>query len=62
MKSQRFLRSLHATRRHSKALVAMPFALIAAVTVVDISAPPDVHLGPFLVAAPAVTSSFAGPV
>ncbi|MGY4901636.1 PP2C family protein-serine/threonine phosphatase [Streptomyces sp. 900116325] len=61
MNSQRFLRSLHATRRHSTALVAMPFTLIAAVTVMDISAPPDVHLGPFLVAAPAVTSSFAGP-
>jgi serine phosphatase RsbU (regulator of sigma subunit) len=31
------------------------------VTVVDVLAPPDVHLGPFLVAAPAVTASFAGP-
>ncbi|MET8328243.1 PP2C family protein-serine/threonine phosphatase [Streptomyces sp. NPDC005181] len=61
MHSQRLLHSLHVTRRHSKALVTMPFALIAAVTVVDVSAPPDVHLGPFLVAAPAVTSSFAGP-
>lgn len=39
----------------------MPFALIALVTVVDILAPPEVHLGPFLVAAPAVTASFAGP-
>ncbi|MFE9835338.1 PP2C family protein-serine/threonine phosphatase [Streptomyces sp. NPDC005551] len=27
----------------------------------DILAPPDVHLGPFLVAAPAITASFAGP-
>lgn len=62
MNSQRFLRSLHATRRHSTALVAMPFTLIAAVTVMDISAPPDVHLGLFLAAAPAVTSSFAAPV
>ncbi|MFF4453557.1 PP2C family protein-serine/threonine phosphatase [Streptomyces goshikiensis] len=43
------------------ALLAVPFALIAIVTVVDILAPPDVHLGPFLVAAPAVTASFAGP-
>ncbi|MDF6040949.1 serine/threonine-protein phosphatase [Streptomyces sp. JH14] len=58
---KRLQRSLCATQRHSKALVAMPFALIAAVTVMDVSAPPDVHLGPFLVAAPAVTSSFAGP-
>ncbi|WP_190036302.1 PP2C family protein-serine/threonine phosphatase [Streptomyces fructofermentans] len=36
-------------------------ALIAVVTLVDIMAPPEVHLGPFLVAAPAVTASFAGP-
>ncbi|MFF3399424.1 PP2C family protein-serine/threonine phosphatase [Streptomyces sp. NPDC002659] len=43
------------------ALVAVPLAMIAIVTAVDILAPPDVHLGPFLVAAPAVTASFAGP-
>ncbi|MFE2478218.1 SpoIIE family protein phosphatase [Streptomyces sp. NPDC059389] len=42
-------------------LLAVPFALIAVVTVVDVLAPPDVHLGPFLVAAPALTASFAGP-
>lgn len=42
-------------------LLAVPIALIALVTVVDISAPASVHLGPFLVAAPAVTASFAGP-
>jgi serine phosphatase RsbU (regulator of sigma subunit) len=41
--------------------MAVPLALIAVVTVVDILAPPEVHLGPFLVAAPAVTASFAGP-
>ncbi|MBT2457437.1 PP2C family protein-serine/threonine phosphatase [Streptomyces sp. ISL-86] len=43
------------------AMLSVPFALIAIVTVVDVLAPPDVHLGPFLVAAPAVTASFAGP-
>jgi serine phosphatase RsbU (regulator of sigma subunit) len=43
------------------ALLAVPIALIAMVTVIDILAPPSVHLGPFLVAAPAVTASFAGP-
>ncbi|MEU0391830.1 PP2C family protein-serine/threonine phosphatase [Streptomyces sp. NPDC006208] len=43
------------------ALLAVPLALIAVVTVVDVLAPPEVHLGPFLVAAPAVTASFAGP-
>ncbi|WP_455359871.1 PP2C family protein-serine/threonine phosphatase [Streptomyces sp. SYSU K21746] len=59
------LRRLHRDHRWSwqpsQALVAVPIALIVAVTVVDILAPPEVHLGPFLVAAPAVTASFAGP-
>lgn len=45
----------------SRALLSVPFVLIAVVTAVDMAAPPDVHLGPFLVAAPAVTASFAGP-
>ncbi|MFG2875389.1 PP2C family protein-serine/threonine phosphatase [Streptomyces sp. NPDC048337] len=45
--------------RHAQ--LAVPFALIALVTVVDVLAPRDVHLGPFLVAAPALTASFAGP-
>ncbi|MFJ7072110.1 PP2C family protein-serine/threonine phosphatase [Streptomyces sp. NPDC098781] len=43
------------------ALMAVPIALIVIVTAVDILAPSRVHLGPFLVAAPAVTASFAGP-
>ncbi|MFI9566671.1 PP2C family protein-serine/threonine phosphatase [Streptomyces rishiriensis] len=42
-------------------LLAVPIALIGLVTAVDILAPASVHLGPFLVAAPAVTASFAGP-
>ncbi|GGU70139.1 hypothetical protein GCM10010211_39730 [Streptomyces albospinus] len=45
----------------SHGLVAIPLALIAVVTVLDISAPTSIHLGPFLVAAPAITASFAGP-
>ncbi|MFD7258157.1 PP2C family protein-serine/threonine phosphatase [Streptomyces sp. NPDC059874] len=49
------------TRQVRHAQLAVPFALIALVTVVDVLAPPDVHLGPFLVAAPAVTASFRGP-
>ncbi|MEW1653880.1 PP2C family protein-serine/threonine phosphatase [Streptomyces sp. NPDC093707] len=48
--------------RLSHGLVALPLALIAAVTVLDLTAPATVHLGPFLVAAPALTASFAGPV
>ncbi|MFJ7203884.1 PP2C family protein-serine/threonine phosphatase [Streptomyces sp. NPDC098789] len=43
------------------ALLPVPFVLIALVTVVDILAPPGVHLGPFLVAAPALAASFTGP-
>ncbi|MCX5345479.1 serine/threonine-protein phosphatase [Streptomyces atratus] len=61
MASRRFLQSFRKTRRRRNALVAMPFALIAVVTVVDVTSPPDVHLGPFLVAAPAVAASFTGP-
>ncbi|WP_329594632.1 serine/threonine-protein phosphatase [Streptomyces sp. NBC_01362] len=61
MASPRFLESIRESRRRRNALVATPFALIAAVTVVDILAPPDVHLGPFLVAAPALAASFTGP-
>ncbi|MFC0850146.1 PP2C family protein-serine/threonine phosphatase [Streptomyces noboritoensis] len=59
------LRALNARRhpyyRLRHALLAAPIALIALVTVGDILAPSDVHLGPFLVAAPALTASFAGP-
>ncbi|MER5203744.1 PP2C family protein-serine/threonine phosphatase [Streptomyces sp. NPDC002825] len=49
------------SRARGRLLLAVPFVLITAVTVVDILSPPDVHLGPFLIAAPAVTASFAGP-
>lgn len=56
------LREDHGLSREPRhALLAVPIALIVIVTVVDILAPPSVHLGPFLVAAPAVTASFAGP-
>jgi serine phosphatase RsbU (regulator of sigma subunit) len=45
----------------NRALVLIPLGLIIAVCVVDVLAPPDVHLGPLLVAAPAITAAFAGP-
>lgn len=32
--------------------MVVPFALIVAITVVDVLTPPAVHVGPFLVAAP----------
>ncbi|MCL7491679.1 serine/threonine-protein phosphatase [Streptomyces sp. MCA2] len=41
-------------------LIAIPLAIIAVITVIDIHAPTSIHLGPFLVAAPALTASFAG--
>ncbi|MFI7415156.1 PP2C family protein-serine/threonine phosphatase [Streptomyces sp. NPDC049627] len=44
-----------------QALLAVPLALIVIVTVSDVLAPSEVHLGPFLAAAPAITASFAGP-
>lgn len=47
--------------RPSGALLAVPFTLIAVVTLIGINVPPGVHLGPFLAAAPALTASFAGP-
>ncbi|MFG2610772.1 PP2C family protein-serine/threonine phosphatase [Streptomyces anulatus] len=43
------------------ALVAIPIGWIVAVSVIDVLAPPDIHLGPLLVAAPAITPSFGGP-
>ncbi|MFI2642281.1 PP2C family protein-serine/threonine phosphatase [Streptomyces sp. NPDC018610] len=35
--------------------------MIVAVCLVDVLAPPDVHLGPLLVGAPALTAAFSGP-
>ncbi|MFF4961417.1 PP2C family protein-serine/threonine phosphatase [Streptomyces sp. NPDC001222] len=45
----------------SHALLAIPVVLILVITVVDIRAPADVHLGPALVIAPAITAACAGP-
>ncbi|MFI9048441.1 PP2C family protein-serine/threonine phosphatase [Streptomyces sp. NPDC053427] len=47
--------------RPGRGLVIIPIAMIAAITVIDINSPTTIHLGPFLVAAPAITASFAGP-
>ncbi|WP_329158112.1 serine/threonine-protein phosphatase [Streptomyces sp. NBC_01717] len=44
-----------------RGLVAIPLALIIVITVVDIHSPANIHLGPLLVIAPALTASFAGP-
>ncbi|MET8331210.1 PP2C family protein-serine/threonine phosphatase [Streptomyces sp. NPDC005181] len=45
----------------SHALLVIPIALIVVIAGVDILVPADVHLGPLLVIAPAITASFAGP-
>ncbi|MGP3980410.1 PP2C family protein-serine/threonine phosphatase [Streptomyces sp. KR80] len=42
-------------------MVVIPIALMVAIVVIDVLAPPDIHLGPLLVAGPAITASFAGP-
>ncbi|MFE2733894.1 serine/threonine-protein phosphatase, partial [Streptomyces sp. NPDC059349] len=47
--------------RAGRALLVIPIAWIVAVSVVDLVAPPDIHLGPLLVAAPAITPLFGGP-
>ncbi|MET8624029.1 PP2C family protein-serine/threonine phosphatase [Kitasatospora sp. NPDC004669] len=41
-------------------MTALTLALIVLITVVDILSPPDIHLGPLLIVAPALTASFAG--
>ncbi|MFG2846774.1 PP2C family protein-serine/threonine phosphatase [Kitasatospora sp. NPDC048296] len=46
--------------QRSWALLLIPLALIAAITVVDLHSPTSIHLGPLLVIAPALTPSFAG--
>jgi len=61
MDYRRGLADLRWPRQPSRALVAIPLALIVIISIVDILAPPQVHMGPFLVAAPAITASFAGP-
>lgn len=52
---------LRGSARGTGALVAIPVAWIVVVCVVDVLAPSHIHLGPLLVAAPAITPSFGGP-
>ncbi|MFE1378056.1 PP2C family protein-serine/threonine phosphatase [Streptomyces sp. NPDC058740] len=46
---------------HAPALLVIPLGLIVTVCLVDVLSPPHVHLGPLLVAAPAITVALAGP-
>ncbi|MGW7577771.1 PP2C family protein-serine/threonine phosphatase [Streptomyces sp. NPDC054765] len=52
---------LRGRRELSLVLVLIPIGLVAAVCVIDVLAPPYIHLGPLLVAAPAITAALAGP-
>ncbi|MER5784718.1 PP2C family protein-serine/threonine phosphatase [Streptomyces mobaraensis] len=49
-------------RHHRHSLLAVPLGLIAVIVAVDLLSGPDVHLGPLLVVAPAITAAFAGPL
>ncbi|MFF2141534.1 PP2C family protein-serine/threonine phosphatase [Kitasatospora sp. NPDC058190] len=49
-----------AWRPDRRVLTALSLALIILITVVDILSPPEIHLGPLLIVAPALTASFAG--
>jgi serine phosphatase RsbU (regulator of sigma subunit) len=48
-------------RPSGRGLVAVPLGLIVVITLVDVHSPTDIHLGPLLVIAPALTASIAGP-
>lgn len=58
----RRLPRLWGRRELSHVLVLIPLGLIVAVCTIDVLSPPDIHLGPLLVAAPTLTAAFAGPV
>ncbi|MFI0714552.1 PP2C family protein-serine/threonine phosphatase [Streptomyces inhibens] len=60
MRVRHSLPRLGGSWRPSCGLIAVPLAIIVVITVIDINTPTTIHLGPFLVAAPAITASFAG--
>ncbi|GGN80959.1 hypothetical protein GCM10011579_067050 [Streptomyces albiflavescens] len=61
MGSRLSLAELRQPWQSSHALLVIPLALIVVITTADLLVPEDVHLGPLLVIAPAITASFAGP-
>jgi serine phosphatase RsbU (regulator of sigma subunit) len=61
MRLRRRLSDPHRSWRPGHALVAIPLALIVAITVADVLTPPEIVLSPLLITAPALTASFAGP-
>ena len=48
------------TWRESRGLVVVPLVFILLITLADVLAPENVHLGPLLIVAPALTASFGG--
>ncbi|MFC1420737.1 PP2C family protein-serine/threonine phosphatase [Streptacidiphilus cavernicola] len=61
MARSRALRPDGEDRRAPRVLLLIPLVLMTVIAVVDVLSPSDVHLGPLLVVAPAITASFAGP-
>ncbi|MGV4980972.1 PP2C family protein-serine/threonine phosphatase [Streptomyces sp. NPDC001709] len=61
MNAGRGLAGVRQPRQSSHALLLIPIVLILVITIADQLVPEDVHLGPLLVIAPAITASFAGP-
>ncbi|MFG2637858.1 PP2C family protein-serine/threonine phosphatase [Streptomyces sp. NPDC048362] len=61
MRSRPRVASARLPWQSAHALLLLPIVLVVVITVVDVQAPTDVHLGPTLVIAPAITPSFAGP-
>ncbi|MFI1258263.1 PP2C family protein-serine/threonine phosphatase [Streptomyces netropsis] len=47
--------------RHRPGLIAVPLGLIGAIMAVDLVTGADIHLGPLLVVAPAITAAIGGP-
>jgi serine phosphatase RsbU (regulator of sigma subunit) len=58
---QRLLPRLRRSLWAGRALVMIPIALVVAIVVIDVLNGPGIHLGPLLIAGPAITASFAGP-
>ncbi|MCQ8774924.1 PP2C family protein-serine/threonine phosphatase [Streptomyces telluris] len=56
----RFLPASPGSAGRRRALIAAPLVLIAVIMAADLVTGPDVHLGPLLVAAPALTATFGG--
>ncbi|MFF0294729.1 PP2C family protein-serine/threonine phosphatase [Kitasatospora sp. NPDC004614] len=57
---RRSLAELRSEWRAEHLLVLLPISLIVLISVIDISISPNIHLGPLLVVAPAITASFGG--